>query len=196
MIKPHTVAGLPSIRRATYGVMAAVFVGCTVNPSRQDYMQTTRKGMQSLPEVRQISAIFADSPKSHFIQQLGLQWGTRSKMAKWNTVVWIGGKYELTYQVDIFPDYESHQVRKAKPGRFHLVEIAEITNQGSGASFNPGGERAFGEQEWNKVVAAKGDFSALGVQLKTNTAVEGVHRYISGWQENTWAVNDDQTSNR
>jgi hypothetical protein len=33
-------------------------------------------------------------------------------------------------------------------------------------TFNPNSERHFARAEWQKIVAAKGDFSVLGIKLK------------------------------
>ncbi len=87
----------------TYAMAAVCLVGCTKNPSYNDYIETTKRGVTAVPHVREITAIFTNSPKSHFIEQLGLRAGSKPKPAKWNTIVWFGGRYEFTYQVDVNP---------------------------------------------------------------------------------------------
>ena len=185
-----------SMKSLTYAVVAVCLVGCTKNPSHNDYIETTKRGVTAVPHVQEITAIFTNSPKSHFIEQLGLRAGSKPKPAKWNTVVWFGGRYELTYQVNVIPDYRAHRIKKVNTGRFYLVEVAEITDKGRGARFDPSGNKEFGESEWEKIVAARGDFSVLGVILKTNSPVVGFDSYVNAWQENTWSVKETVSANQ
>jgi hypothetical protein len=171
-------------------VLAVSLAGCIANPTYNDCIEATKRGLIEVPHVMEIAAIFSNAPKSHFIEQLGLQPGRNRKPAKWNTVVWFYGRYELTYQVDVLPDYRAHRIKKMSPGRFYLVEVAETYDQGRGTKFDPSGNKEFGESEWEKIVAAKGDFAVLGVMLKTNSPVNGFDSYVSANQESSWSIRE------
>ena len=168
-----------------------LIAGCTMNPSQSDYLKTTEQGIKTVPYVEEIRQVFSNAPMIHFIEQLGLKIGeTKREPAHWNTVVWFGGRYELTYQTLVMPDYRAHSVKQTQNPIFILCEITTTTNAGRGAEFDPAGERRFGEVEWNRIIAAKGDFSVIGVHIKTNAPVAGIENYIAAWKENTWAIKE------
>ena len=173
------------------GFVFVLVAGCTMNPSQSDYLKTTEEGIKTVPHVQEIRQIFSNAPMSHFIEQLGLRIGeTKRRPAHWNTVVWFGGRYELTYQTLVVPDYGAHSVKQSQNLIFVLSEVMKVTGDGRGAEFDPAGARRFGEEQWNKVVAAKGDFAVIGVHLKTNASVPGIEKYISAWKDNTWAIQE------
>lgn len=164
-----------------------------MNPSQSDYLKTTEQGIKTVPHVAEIRLIFSNAPMSHFVEQLGLKIGeTERKPAHWNTIVWFNARYMLTYQTLVVPDYRAHAVKQPQSSVpvFVLSEITKTTEGGRGAEFDPAGGRRFGEAEWNKIVAAKGDFSVIGIQLKTNAPVAGIENYIAAWKENTWAIKE------
>lgn len=165
--------------------------GCTRNPSKADCLKTTEQGIKTVPHVQELRQFFSNAPTIHFIEQLGLRIGdTKRKPAHWNTVLWFGGRYVLTYQTLVVPDYIAHSLKQPQNPVFVLCEITNITYGGRGADFDPAGGRSFGEADWNKIIAAKGDFSVIGIHLKTNAPVEGIESYISAWRENTWAIKE------
>ena len=167
-----------------------LITGCTANPSQSDYLKTTEQGIKTVPHVEEIRQIFPNAPKIHYIEQLGLQIGeTTRQLAHWNTVVWFGGRYELTYQILVVPDYGKHSIKESQTPVFLLGEITEMTDGGRGVIFGPGGGRFF-EKDWNKVVAAKGDFSVIGIHLKTNAPIAGIENYIAASRDNTWAIKE------
>ena|ERR1041384_2780825 len=170
--------------------LAVFFAGCTMNPSLSDYIETTKRGVETVPHVQEIRAIFTNAPISHFIRQHGLQMGKTNKAPHWNTVVWFGERYEIRYQVQVEPDYQAHKIDKAYGAKFSLLEVAKITHNGRGAEFEPSGQRVFDVAEWNNIVAAKGDFSVIGFRLKTNSPVPGFETYVNASRENRWAVKE------
>lgn len=179
------------IRSAYIGVAVGVFAGCSANPSLSDYLTTTEQGIKTLPHVAEMRQFFPAAPKIHFIEQLGLQVGADPKrFPHWNTVIWIGGRYELTYQTSVDPDYHSHSIKHSGAAAFVLCEVTNITHGGRGAQFDQAGGHSFSEAEWNKIVAANGDFRVIGVHLKTNDPVSGIEGYISAWRQNTWAIQE------
>ena len=170
-------------------MIIALFSGCGMNPSQSEYLKTVEQGIKTVPNVEEIREMFPDAPKIHYIEQLGTQ--TRTQPAHWNTVVWLWGRYELTYQILVKPDYDKHSIKHSEHERaiFLLGEIKEMTNEGRGVIFGSGGKEFF-EKDWNKVVAAKGDFSVIGVYLTTNAPIAGIENYITASRDNTWAIKE------
>jgi hypothetical protein len=176
------------------GFAIVLITGCTANPSQSDCLKTTEQGIKTVPHVEKIRQIFSNAPMTHFIEQHGLKIGeTKRRPAHWNTVVWFEGRYELSYQTLVVPDYNLHSVSKLLPPQktiFVLCEITNITDEGRGASFDSAGGRSFTETEWNKIAAARGDFSVIGVHIKTNAPIAGIENFILAVKEDTWAIKE------
>ena len=129
-------------------------------------------GIVTVPHVSEITAIFSNAPTDHFIGQYS--WDATGPVL-WNTQVLFGGRYHLTYQVPVMADYTNCVILaiKGTPG-FSIVEISKT--DGTMSSSERGWE--LNEAQWEKLVAAKGDFSVLGIQLNTNEAVPNWDSYI------------------
>ncbi len=148
-----------------------VVLGCAgCSDYTEDYKTTVRDGIDIVPHVREIKQIFFNLPTDHFITNYGFD---KDKPKKWNTEVFFGGRYEFTYQVDVMVDYKSKKLGKiVGVPHFFLVEITSVTsNSMDTASGSYGADYKFGEKDWEKVVAAKGDFTVIGIKLNTNSPV-------------------------
>ena len=122
-------------------------------------------------------ALFPGAPMDHFITHFGFS----NEPVTWNTVVFFGGRYELTYQVDVEVNYKENRVsRFVSEPHFYLWEVASISYLPDGrvtASYTPGNHK-FGEKEWNEFVAGKGDFSKIGFQINTNAPLPDFDAYV------------------
>jgi hypothetical protein len=91
----------------------------------------------------------------------------------WNTEVPFGGRYILTYQVSVFVNYRNKKVEKTTDlPTFTLEEVSRVFNATSetvGADFNA--DYHLTRSDWEKVVAAHGDFSVIGIRIDTNHPV-------------------------
>jgi hypothetical protein len=151
--------------------------GCS--PSMNDYKNTVRDGIKTVPHVQEIKQMFPNAPTDHFITQYGFE---KDKPVVWNTVVYFGGRYDFSYQVEVMVDYKKNRISKivSKP-KFVLWQVSRIYDaspQTIGAEYN--GDYKFEEADWGKVVAAKGDFSLIGIQIVTNSPVPRFEEYVHG----------------
>jgi hypothetical protein len=142
----------------------------------QKYDETVKHGIETVPEVQEIKQLFPMIPADNFISNYGFD----RNPAIWNTQVFFGGRYTLTYQVSVLIDYDNDKIIKvvAEP-KFSLEEVSRVfddTPENVGADFVKG--NIFGTEEWNKVIASKGDFSVIGIYIKTNAPVPRFDDYV------------------
>ena len=100
---------------------------------------------------------------------------------QWNTEVYFDGRYCLTMQVIVKVDRQfSKIVEVVGEPKFYLIETesVELLKDGRVAANAGSQQYEFGLSDWNKVVAAKGDLSAIGIHLKRNQAVAHFDRYV------------------
>ncbi len=141
-----------------------------------DYKNTVRSGIATLPWPKQMEELFGEG--DHFITHYGFD----SQPKQWNTEVFFWGRYEITLQVDVAIDYGKNAVTKSTTQpKFYVTEIARVealpddrvtAYSGNGWELN--------ETQWSKLVAAKGDWSVLGISLMTNVPVPGFEAYVKG----------------
>jgi hypothetical protein len=149
--------------------------GCS--PSMNDYKDTVRDGIKTVSHVQEIKQMFPSAPTDHFIGQSGFD----KNIGIWNTVVYLYGRYEMDYQVDVIVDYKNNRVSKMEGiPQFRLMEVAP--NHPVVGTFTSG--HTIFEKDWEKVVAAKGDFSVIGINLITNSPVAGFDDYVHSWRKN------------
>ena len=145
-----------------------------------NHKQTVLDGLKSVPHVSEIITIFSNAPTDHFITHFALY---KDKPVKWNTVVYFGGRYILTYQVDVMVDYRKNKILKTiNLPSINLSEISKVRD-GGGGTYNSSNEVYFSEAEWGKIVKAHGDFSAAGIKLTTNAPIAGFDEYVRQWRE-------------
>ena len=136
-----------------------------------------RDGIKTVPHVQEIKHVFSNLPTDHFITNYGFD---KAKPKTWNTEVFFGGRYEFTYQVDVIVDYKNKRIGQTVGiPHFFLVEIKSVTsNSTDTASGIYGSDYKFGEKEWKKIVAAKGDFTVIGIKLNTNSPVPFFEHHV------------------
>lgn len=121
--------------------------------------------------------MFPGAPTDNMILEFGV-W--RNETAVWDTVVYFGGKYRLSYQVNVNVDYTRNQIgRMTTKPKFVLVRVGRVYNASSdtlGAQIIE--DHKFDESAWEKVVAAKGDFSVVGIKLDTNSVIPGFDEFV------------------
>ena len=168
---------------AIVGMFVLLTFGCGRQKSMEDYKQTVRQGMSVIPAVREIRVIFPDCPTDHFITQYAFE---KKKPVTWNTEVFFGGRYVLTYQVDVLVDYSNKTISKIiAPEKFFLGELSEI--EGGVGSYAR--SHNFGMEKWKKIVDGKGDFSVIGIPLNTNVPLPGFDEYVRQWRKDRVDVN-------
>jgi hypothetical protein len=145
-----------------------LLTGCS--RGAKDYNATVRDGIQTVPHVKEILQIFNNDPTDNFITEFGFY---KSQPVMWNTEVFFGGKYILTYQIPVLIDYKKSRISKAHgQAKFTLVRVSRVFNDtpdNVGADFDE--DYKIGEADWERVVAANGDFKAIGIVVDTNKPV-------------------------
>jgi len=83
----------------------------------------------------------------------------------WNTIAFFEGRYQITLQIPVA--IQSPEAGETiGPARFSLLEIEEIDISGdSAASASYSNDWDFGLYQWEKVFAAKGDFSVINIPI-------------------------------
>ena len=162
-------------------LLASLCTGCS--GYIEDYKSTVRDGIKTVPHVQEIKRIFSNAPTDYFITNYGFD---KDKPKQWNTVVYFGGRYTFTYQVDVVVDYKNNRVGKVvgKP-QFYLEEVVKVLDASSdsvGADYKHPGD-TLDEDKWNKLVAAHGNFSVIGITLNTNAPVQGFDEYVHAWRK-------------
>ncbi len=136
-----------------------------------------KSGLHTVPHVDEIKAIFRNDPVDSSVWQNGLD---LTKPGIWHTEVHFGGKYVLAYQVKVkIDDKNSRIVSIVSEPMFYLSAVSKVFHTSSGnvgADFEP--RWTLGEKEWNKIVAAKGDFSAIGIHLDTSCPFRVFKEYV------------------
>jgi hypothetical protein len=159
----------------------AIFL-CGCSPSMDDYKKTVRDGIKTVPHVEEIRQLFPNAPTDHFITQYGFD---KNVPVTWNTVVYFYGRYQLDYQVDVIVDYKNNRISHVQGVPvFRLAEIVlnhPVSNRPVENTFASG--HIIYEKDWKKIVAAKGDFSVVGISLITNSPVAGFDEYVRSWRK-------------
>jgi hypothetical protein len=163
----------------TVGLVISIS-GCSLSMS--NYKNTVRDGIKTVPQVQEIVQMFPNAPIDNFITQYGFDKGVP---VTWNTVAYIYGRYEFGYQVNVIVDYKNNKISKVVGiPTFYLWEVATVSKPTADGAVEStykssnGNKSPFGEKQWNKVVAAKGDFSVIGIHLITNSPVPGFDDYV------------------
>src|SRR5437868_9288741 len=100
------------------GIVASMCWGCS--PSKRDYEAAVRDGIRKVPHVDEICRMFPNAPIDHFITQYGFD---KSAPVMWNTEVFFGGRYMLTYQIYVSMDYSQNRIKETTSNpQFVLVE--------------------------------------------------------------------------
>jgi hypothetical protein len=138
------------------------------------YNMAVKSGFSQIPEAKEIEDLLGEA--DHFIGYSG-----SSVPKTWNTEVYFGGRYVLTMQVEVETTRDFSTITRVlgEPKfYFHEVREAFIENGQWGARFVSQNQREFGRKEWRQIVAAKGDFSVIGIKLDRNRPIRDFDQYV------------------
>ena len=140
-------------------------------PSQETMVRT---GYQRIPQARQVDDLFG--PAWHQVSNY-----KEPNVAEWQTRALFVGRYELYMMVNIEVDRRSgHVVKVIGTPRFLLLEVSAVTfAPHGGPSISYQNQVAFGLAKWEKVVAAGGDFSVIGIRLKRNKPIPNFNEYMA-----------------
>lgn len=144
-----------------------------------DYIKTVQSGIKTLPWPKQIESLFGDA--DHLITDYGLHPGPRI----WTTEVFFYGRYSLAAQFKVEIDYQHCQVvTNTSPPKFYLYEVESLTtNAGEIDGARIAHQWTFDEAKWAALLQAKGNWSAIGIPVKTNSPLAGFDEYVKGERE-------------
>lgn len=150
--------------------------GCMRNEA--DSRATLTNGLSTVPYVKELRQVFPHAHIIHFFSECGNSFDRR-KVRQWNTVVFVGGRYELNYTVEVHPDFNAHRISEiVGTPRFDLVEVGNISGPPDRLEIKFTSDHHFNGEDFSKVVAAGGDFAAIGIALVTNKPVERFNEFI------------------
>ena len=149
--------------------------GCSdIDFDLERYKGAVKDGFDKIPQSKEIEELLGDA--DHFISYSG----NRSVGQDWNTKVYFAGRYCLTMQVEVKVDRRFSRITKVTgQPKFYLVETirVDLNRNGTVGALHGQGYQ-FGPEDWKKVVAAKGDFSVIGIHLKLNRPVPNFDKYV------------------
>lgn len=158
-------------------VLVIGLVLAVVRFSRMNEETAIQDGRAHVLEVRQFDQLFGN--RYHFITYYGIWGGSPS----WNSKAAIHDRYVLTLQFPIKISVTGAAITQTGPPTFYLYEITQVTRLGDGRveSQSTGIAGQFGAKEWDKVVAAGGDFGVIGFKLDKDRPVDGFKENWEGF---------------
>jgi formate-dependent phosphoribosylglycinamide formyltransferase (GAR transformylase) len=138
----------------------AAIVGAATSPSLD---LIVRSNYQKIAEAQQIDELFG--PAWHSVANFG-----DGNTVDWITEATIAARYELIMVVPARVDQRTGELTEVigKPQMF-LMEVTSV----QGRSISYGQQHEINPNQWQKVVAAQGDFSVIGISLNLNNPVPG-----------------------
>jgi hypothetical protein len=169
---PLVVLGVAIVVVAAWAFFFFVIYLGFGNYQTRGHQEFARNGMSQIEPARQMDELFENC--KHSITYTGPE-GTST----WNATAYFGGRYSLNMKVPV--EIESSTVgRTTGEPRFVLHEVRKITISPSGlveTSFEASGQLEFGHSDWRKIVAARGDFGAIGYRVKIGPPIANFEAY-------------------
>ena len=154
----------------------AIFaLGSCQKYTQADYDIALKNGTASLDVAREFNALFPDS--NNFISYYTGQYGD----PRWNSKVGLHGRYVLTVQFDLKFDSSRHMPARTSDPEFYLVEASQLDRTPDGRlsiSYSDNQIR-FGMEDWKKLIAARGELSAIGYSTNESNPHDG---FAEVWQ--------------
>jgi hypothetical protein len=144
-------------------------MGCERQFSWANYREAVESGRQQIAVVQEMESLFPGEVQNF----IGHDGGTISQPMTWNSEALLYDRYELTMQVKIRVNASFSEVTEViGDPEFYLVEVLKTERTNGGWHDQNGQNWNFGGEEWEQLVAAKGDFSAIGIHLKKDQPVD------------------------
>jgi hypothetical protein len=135
-----------------------------------------QSGYAAVPEAKQIDDLFG--PAWHGVYNY-----TEPDTVEWQTKAQFGGRYELSMIVPLQVNRRTGKIRQVlgKP-RFLLYSIINVQLRPDGTvdQVRFGESKELSPADWEKVVAAKGDFSVIGLSIVRGKPVANFNAYRAG----------------
>ena len=137
-----------------------------VSELRHDVLDgTNRKG---IPYLRDFLTLYPDA----VIRYLSF---ANADFPSLSVTTTLHDRYTFDMRVPVRYSEDNLKIVGYEGPRCHLLEIESVTRRGDELGGTSGGglQKQFGEEEWKALVESKGDFSALGYELKADRPVPG-----------------------
>ena len=134
-----------------------------------DYDIALTNGIASLDVAKEFNALFPDA--HNFISYYTGQYG----QPHWNSEIGLYGRYVLSVQFDLKFDSSRHIPSRSSEPEFFLVEVSSLERTPDGRlsiSYSENQIR-FGSAQWEKLLSAEGDFSAIGYKANLTSPHHG-----------------------
>jgi hypothetical protein len=175
-------------------IAALAMAGCHYTPDIEfdidRYKQAVVSGFGLFPQAVEMERFFGEG--DHSISYSG----NRALGQRWHTIIYFGGRYEFVMEVPVLVDRRFSRIEKVlgEP-TFSLLEITGITREPSGQiGCRYGRNYNFGVKDWERVVAAKGDLSVIGIHLKKGSPVPDFSAFVYAAERDQLLVRPDGTS--
>ncbi len=134
----------------------------------KDYFAGLDAARSSAPYVGDFVRLFPDAQVN---SPMSCYSGAKEPQPGFNLVAILHERYELTMQLPVDFDADGRTVVGYGEPAFYLVEARSV--EGRSVSYTSSGERHFGSAEWRQIVAADGDFGAIGYRMVKDRPVPG-----------------------
>lgn len=161
----------------TTNPLLSAFAGAMI-PSRPIQAATVSNGLAVVPYAADLQTLFPGARVANLFSGARDGYDHRTVLC-WNTMVMFGGRYELTYQIEVVPDFQDRTIKSVvgKP-RFVIDEIDKLVDTPGGLGAYYRGSYRFTGADFEKVLAAGGDFSVIGIKLDTNHPLARFDQFV------------------
>ncbi|GAA4441672.1 hypothetical protein [Bremerella cremea] len=156
-------------------MMVLLCVVCSIScrHDREGHATAVEYGSSSIHYVREFETLFGGSESASWISYYDGYGG----QPMWNTFTTLYDRYALTMQFRVTVDRWRDEVGVVGEPHFVLLEITEVEvpkdpRKGIGCKY--GENYNFGLKEWETLVKAGGDFSAIDINLSKNSPVTNI----------------------
>jgi hypothetical protein len=162
-------------------------------PGKKDYDAALASATNTIPYAKQFLTLFPNSSTNVIVDEVGFSYYTGVVgPRRFRMHAWLFQRYDLQMLLSVRLDETGRKVIGFEKPEFNIRELANLsTNTKTGV--DPSGARVsstqwsirykgnqhhFGAKEWKKIVAANGDFSAIGYTIKTNVPVTRFQEFM------------------
>ena len=150
-------------------------LGCLPNHDKLEHKSFVEFGEKENDLVIQFNRITPKAGRKHWISYYDGYSGTPT----WNSFAKLHGRYVLKMQFEITPNHWLHNFARTGKPAFYLLEVTEIDipkSLQSGIGCRYGDQSTFGIEEWKTLLKNEGDFSSIGIILKTDQPINNFDR--------------------
>lgn len=161
--------------------LSLILVGCdsnqtslpsatTIKNIQSDYDAALSDATNSIPFAADFARLFPVT-QSFFSYYMGGAGPSSLAME-----AFLFDRYQMRMRIEVVFDKERRKVKSFGEPEFQLREVAKVEKTADGrlsVEFNPDGHRTFGAGDWQRLVKAGGDFSAIGYTCNTNSPAPG-----------------------